>query len=173
MFAFQNFETNEKINEILKYQKEKEIEKEQEEEQSESQINLSNLEESNNDFSENNKSKEVKIINIQNGHAKIEIKKDPHKMFNKLINIIINDYLNYPNYSHFLTIKNIYLALISPNKPKGKEKEKNHFIRIIFHCNDFHINYAIKSSETVGILKKLLILKFCLLIIELNHYKWI
>ena len=90
-------------------------------------------------------------------------------MFNKLINIIINDYINYPNYSHFFTIENIYRALISPNKPKIKEKEKYNFIRIIFHYNDSHPNYAIKASETVGDLKKAFEHKFMPLY---NRYKF-
>ena len=167
VFAFQNFETKKKIDEILKYQneKEKEIEREQEEEQSEIKINLSKLEESNDDYSDDKKNENVILLNIQKDHTKLETKKDQrkiHKMFNKLINIIINDYLNYPNYSHFFTIENIYRVLILPNKGKEikKETEKNSLIRIIFHYNDSHSNYAVEASETVGKLKKIFLNKF-------------
>ena len=35
------------------------------------------------------------------------------RFFIKLVNIIINDYYHYPNYSHFYNIENIYQFLIN------------------------------------------------------------
>ena len=107
VFDFQNFETYKKINEILKYENEKEIE----EQESISQINSSILEELNNDYSTDKKTNEIIKIKKPDNYIKLKSKKEQekiHKMFIKFINVIINDYLNYPNYSHFFTIENIH-----------------------------------------------------------------
>ena len=56
----------------------------------------------NNDISENT----IKF-NINNDGNYEEISKDEEKNFKKLINIIINDYLELPNFIHFINIKNL------------------------------------------------------------------
>jgi len=47
------------------------------------------------------------------------------KRFKQLINIIINDYINYPNFSHFLNIQNLFRFFkIKNNSSIIKEEEK-------------------------------------------------
>ena len=157
-FDYQNYETNEKMNEILKYIEEKEIEKLKEE--NESQINLDKFEELNKDYKEDEKSGNINILNnISDNFLKLESKKDPetiHKRFTKLINIIIYDYLNYPNYSHFFTIENIYRVLIkSAKKEEENEAKKDPYIKLIFHFNNNDIkSITCKASAKVKDIKR-------------------
>ena len=68
-------------------------------------INL-NLDISNNESLNND---DIKIIKDNNKYIKIN--QIQVENFNKLVNIIINDYYNYPNYSHFYNIENIFYFL--------------------------------------------------------------
>ena len=47
-----------------------------------------------------------KIIDKNNGFCE-KLSTEEEKYFNDLINIIINDFKNYPNFSHFFNIKNL------------------------------------------------------------------
>ena len=70
----------------------------------------------------------------------------------ELINIIINDYLNYPNYVHFVNIDNIHRFLIKESSIKEKSKEiyENPNIRIIFHfANNYQIKFMCPPSENL------------------------
>ena len=58
----------------------------------------------------------------------IKVQKEP---FYELIRIIIDDYLNYPNYSHFFNIDSIYRFLkkiLSNNENKEKILKENNII---------------------------------------------
>lgn len=56
-----------------------------------------------------------------------------------MINIIISDYINYPNYSHFFNVENIYNLLIKQNKDEESQKSEiinlNPLIRLTYHFN--------------------------------------
>ena len=41
-----------------------------------------------------------------------KVTEEEENEFKKLIRIIINDYMNYPNFSHFFNIKNIFIFFI-------------------------------------------------------------
>ena len=71
----------------------------------------------------NDKSENTIIFNKINDSIYEKISKDEEKRFNKLINIIINDYKYYPNFMHFINIKNLlYFFKI---EDKSIEKEGN------------------------------------------------
>ena len=59
-----------------------------------------------------------------------------------MINIIISDYINYPNYSHFFNVENIYNLLIKQNKDEESQKSEtiniNSLIRLTYHFNGYH-----------------------------------
>ena len=61
---------------------------------------------------------------LPNGNYKkilVENKNIIHNNFKELINIIINDYIKYPNYYHFFNIQNIYNILITEKIYKKPE----------------------------------------------------
>ena len=61
---------------------------------------LNKINNNNKPFEESNINNTFTIINKSNGICEI-LSKEEEYYFNKLINIIINDYKNYPNFSHF------------------------------------------------------------------------
>jgi len=61
-------------------------------------------------FDESNSNNSIKIINKNNGICE-KISEEDEKKFNNLINIIINDYKNYPHFMHFINIKNLLILL--------------------------------------------------------------
>ena len=72
----------------------------------------------NNDIINNN------IIFKNNDSYFGKLSEDEDKRFKQLIYIIINDYKNYPNFSHFLNIKNLLHFFKIENNPKIKKEEK-------------------------------------------------
>ena len=66
----------------------------------------------------------ITIIDKSNGICEI-ISKEEEYYFNKLINIIINDYKNYPNISHFFNIKNLLYFFNIEDKQIIEKEEKN------------------------------------------------
>ena len=71
-------------------------------EQSNREINFNNKDLNiSNDKTTLNKNEKIKIININNTLFEL-LSEEEENQFNKLINIIINDYINYPNYTHIL-----------------------------------------------------------------------
>ena len=69
-------------------------------------------------------------MDIKDTHF-IKISEEEERQFNKLIKIIIDDYKNYPNFSHFFNIKNIFEffnieeKLINEKENKKLENELN------------------------------------------------
>ena len=57
-------------------------------------------------FDESHINNTYKIFDKNNNICEI-LSKEEEDYFNKLINIIINDYKNYPNFLHFFNIKNL------------------------------------------------------------------
>ena len=74
----------------------------------------------------------IKIINCSDDRVEL-ISKEEEKELYKLINIIIQDYINYPNYIHIFNIKNIFHFLEKKNELKEIEnifenEKKNFFL---------------------------------------------
>ena len=75
-----------------------------------------------------------KLIDINNNNTcfeetnngRIEILSQEEKdNFKRLVNLIINDYINYPNFSHYFNIKNLlYFFNIEDNQMNEKKEEK-------------------------------------------------
>ena len=60
------------------------------------------------------------------------LSKEEEEAFNKLINIIINDYKNYPNFSHYFNIKNLLYCFNNDDIPiteKEYQKLDNKYIK--------------------------------------------
>ena len=68
--------------------------------------------------------------------GKSEEQEEEEKRFKKLINIIINDYKNYPNVMHFFNIRNLLYFFDIEDKPIEKEEENI-------------INKLIEKNETI------------------------
>ena len=67
-------------------------------------------------FDESNINNSFQIIEKNNG-IYVKLSKEEIEKFNQLINIIINDYKNYPNFSHFFNIKNLLFFFNIEDKP--------------------------------------------------------
>ena len=115
-FDFIKFEIYSKVKELIKFLKEND----------ENEGETSNISE---------KLDEKSYLIINSDENSIKIQKRP---FCELIKIIIDDYLNYPNYSHFFNINNIYRYLKNElNNNENKEKlNKNNIIKK-FNIYDF------------------------------------
>jgi len=114
-FDFINFEINLKANKLIKF------------------INANKENESAiNDNSEIIEEKSYLIINSDEKYIKIE-----KRTFYELIRYIIEDYYNFPNYSHFFNIDNIYKYLKNElnNQEDIKEKSKKNIIDM--NINDY------------------------------------
>ena len=109
VFDYQNFETYEKIKDINEYLNSENIE-----------INEKMVEGYENYKDNINiKRESFKVNKIEeNTSEKLSGKRmeEIHSYYIKLIKIIINDYLRYPNYYHFFNIENIYRVFV---KKKG------------------------------------------------------
>jgi hypothetical protein len=69
------------------------------------------------------------IIIIKNNDSYYgKLSEDENKRFKQIINIIINDYKNYPNLSHFLNIKNLLRFFKIENNQNIKKEEKKDYI---------------------------------------------
>jgi len=78
----------------------------------------------NNDISEGTSGKTSNNIKLSiNFDEKLSEKEE--KRFKKLIDIIINDYKNYPNFSHFFNIKNLLYFFKIEDMPIDKEESLN------------------------------------------------
>ena len=159
VFDYENFEAYKKINEILKFGNEREEEKKNEIEnfsgsdnENENKINLNISEISGEEEAKDKKINDNNIIIMEKNNCKSMPKKDYEimkKNFNNLINIIINDYLNYPNYFHFVNIDNIYRILIKENKNKNDEKSKDNdpLIALIYIIDNFKTILRYRISD--------------------------
>ena len=97
----------------------------------------------------NNNNKPFKEYNINNILAIIDknnyiyeiLSKEEEYYFNKLINIIINDYKNYPNFSHFFNIKNLLYFFNIENKTIIKKERKKLNNKMINNNESIIIEY--------------------------------
>ena len=119
---FQNFEMYEKIDKINK-----QIYSEEKENEESNNINIEKLMKDDEDTEKSFKNLEkykIEFIgnNISNKISLTELEKN-HEDFIELVNIIINDYINYPNYYHFFNIENLYRIFMNKSNIE-KEKTK-------------------------------------------------
>ena len=74
----------------------------------------------NNNISEEISEEMSNNIRYNNNYEKLS--KDEYKSFKILINIIIDDYINYPNFTHFFNIKNLLYFFNIEDEPIEKEE---------------------------------------------------
>jgi Leucine-rich repeat (LRR) protein len=68
----------------------------------------------------------------------------------RLMNAIINDYKNFPNYSHFYIIRQCYFFLTYPKRNDNKTKTREfYFIKNISNLND--INIDLKNIKKISL----------------------
>ena len=104
-------------------------------------------------FKESNINNSNKIIDKNNGYCEI-ISEEEEVMFNKLINIIIKDYKNYPNFSHFLNIKNLLSFFNIEDKPIIEEEEKKSEDKITKNNEPIIIEYNNNISYKTKLFSK-------------------
>ena len=90
------------------------------------ELKAENEESDNISFDEDKIIKTIKFEKLPNEHYK-ETDKNAKKVildnFIELIKIIINDYINYPNYYHFINIQNIYNILFDKEIEVVEDKD--------------------------------------------------
>ena len=151
---FQKLEMNEKIELINKKLNELKTKNEDRE-------NITFYEEKSIDNKYDNNNKTIKFENLDNGDYKKEIPPENKKLivdiFMELINIIINDYIEYPNYYHFFNIHLIYNIFFDVNMKDNKDNDFQEFsnqeITVIFLLNGNEIKnikcYLRESIEDI------------------------
>jgi len=95
----------------------------------------------------------ITIIDKSNGICEI-ISKEEEYYFNKLINIIINDYKNYPNISHFFNIKNLLYFFNIEDKQIIEKEEKKLDNKIININESIIIEYNNNISNKTKLFSK-------------------
>ena len=147
VFDFYNIDVYKKLKEIDNYLYS--LNKKEIEEQS-SELSKSKIEDFMNDDKDNKK-----IIKVFDNDEKMEIEDTDY--FIELINIIIRDYLSYPNYFHFFNILNIYRFFTKEEHLKKKTrkdtekyiKKDNDNIRLIFHYDQYQTSLNSNTEETI------------------------
>ena len=88
------------------------------------EIEEKKIEELNKIINDNNDTSES-IIKYKKVNDSIyeKLEEDEEKRFKKIINIIINDYKNYPNFLHFFNIRNLLYFFDIEDKPIEKEED--------------------------------------------------
>ena len=81
---------------------------------------------------------------------------DEEKRFKQLINIIINDYKNYPNFSHFFNIKNLLHFFKIENNPEIKKEEKIESI-LIKNIEPIIIEYINNNQNKIKLFSKIFV----------------
>ena len=84
---------------------------------------------------------DTKIINNNNSNTEILTRKEKDQ-FNKLINIIINDYYNFPDILHFFNIQNLFNFFYI--KDENDENDKN-------VKNDFSLKREFNQNDEIDI----------------------
>jgi len=110
-----------------------------------------------NDNCENN-IETIKIIKI-NETIFEKLSEEEEIIFKKLIIIIINDYKNYPNFSHFFNIKNLLHFFNIDDKPiieKEKEEEKGDY-KLIKNNEQIIIEYINNNPHKTKLFSKIFV----------------
>ena len=130
VFDFNNYNTHKKANKLIEYFNSKQKSNNQIINNSDNNENISELVENSSIFQEElNSEKNDKTINeikfVNNSNLIIE-EKNPY-YFYELFKTIYNDFINYPNYSHFFNIENIFRFMEKEisNKKNNEVENKN------------------------------------------------
>ena len=140
IFDFQNFEIYKKMKKIYDFLDVKD--------KNEKEINYSDSNVDRDNNKNNNKNKDFQMTLTSKNEPVGGGPKINDNLFLELINIIMNDYINYPNYSHFLNIENIYRFYIKEYTPRKKEV-KNEDIQLKYHFGQYDITLRCKGNESI------------------------
>ena len=114
---------------------------------------LNKINNNNKPFEESNINNTYIIINKNNDICEI-LSKEEEYYFNKLIYIIINDYKNYPNFSHFFNIKNLLYFFNIEDKPKIEKEGKILNNEVINNSKPIIIEYNNNISNKTKLFSK-------------------
>ena len=114
---------------------------------------LNKINNNNKPFEESNINNTFTIINKSNGICEI-LSKEEKYYFNKLINIIISDYKNYPNFSHYFNIKNLLYFFNIEDKQIIEKEEKKLKNKIIKNSESITIEYNNNISNKTKLFSK-------------------
>jgi hypothetical protein len=110
------------------------------------------LEEKSIDNNNDNNNKTCQFEELENGNYKPKIPDNQNLIldnFMELINIIINDYIEYPNYYHFFNIQNIYNILFNEKMKDDKDNKDNDLKELLDQeiTVEFYINGKTKNTK--------------------------
>ena len=114
---------------------------------------LNKINDNNKPFEESNINNTYIIIDKNNGICEI-LSKEEEYYFNKLINIIINDYKNNPNFSHFFNIRNLLYFFNIEDKPIIEKEGKKLDNKIINNNESIIIEYNNNISYKTKLFSK-------------------
>ena len=114
---------------------------------------LSKINDNNMLFEEFNNINTHRITNIDDNIYGI-LSEEEEEKFNKLINIIINDYKNYPNFSHFFNIKNLLYFFNIEDKPIIEKEEEKFDNKNIINNEPIIIEYNNNISNRTKLFSK-------------------
>ena len=109
-------------------------------------------------FEESNINNTFKYIDKKNGIYEI-LSEEEEEKFNKIINTIINDYKNYPNYSHFFNIKNLLFFFNIEDKQIIEKEGKKLNNRIMENNESIIIEYNNNISNKTKLFSKTFVKK--------------
>ena len=132
VFDFNNYDTHKKVNKLIEYFNSKQKSNNQIKYDSDKNENISELVENSSIFKEEFNSEQLKneqtIHEIKFGdNSNVIIEEKKPYYFYELFKTIFNDYINYPNYSHFFNIDNIFRFMEKEmtNKKDNEVENKN------------------------------------------------
>jgi len=114
---------------------------------------LNKINNNNKPFEESKINNTITINEKGNGICEI-LSKEEKYYFNKLINIIISDYKNYPNFSHYFNIKNLLYFFNIEDKQIIEKEEKKLKNKIIKNSESITIEYNNNISNKTKLFSK-------------------
>ena len=97
------------------------------------------------------------IIIKKNDNIYEKLSEDEYKRFKQLINIIINDYKEYPNFSHFLNIQNLLYFFKIENNSSIIKQEKKIDAKLIKNIEPIIIEYINNNSNKIKLFSKIFV----------------
>ena len=132
VFDFNDYDTHKKVNKLIEYFNSKQKSNNKIKKDSDNNENMGELVENSSIFQEELNSEQLKndqtIHEIKFGdNSNVIIEEKKPYYFYELFKTILNDYVNYPNYSHFFNIDNIFRFMEKEmtNKENNEVENKN------------------------------------------------
>ena len=132
VFDFNDYDTHKKVNKLIDYFNSKQKSNNKIKKDSDNNENIGELVENSSIFQEELNSEQLKndqtIHEIKFGdNSNVIIEEKKPYYFYELFKTILNDYINYPNYSHFFNIDNIFRFMEKEmtNKENNEVENKN------------------------------------------------